>query len=53
MNVEVERKFVCDPDIQKKLKDIGGVVMLWNLMYLYHEHYHSLSYIKYELLFFV
>ncbi|XP_062376644.1 thiamine-triphosphatase isoform X2 [Sardina pilchardus] len=23
MNVEVERKFVCDPDIQKKLKDIG------------------------------
>ncbi|XP_042561039.1 thiamine-triphosphatase [Clupea harengus] len=25
MNVEVERKFVCDPDIQKKLKDIGAV----------------------------
>ncbi|XP_036378424.1 thiamine-triphosphatase isoform X2 [Megalops cyprinoides] len=25
MNVEVERKFVCDPDIQNKLRDIGAV----------------------------
>lgn len=25
MTVEVERKFVCDPDIQERLKDIGAV----------------------------
>ncbi|KAL2085493.1 hypothetical protein ACEWY4_018813 [Coilia grayii] len=25
MNVEVERKFVCDPDIHTKLKDIGAI----------------------------
>lgn len=27
MSVEVERKFVCDPEIHTKLKDIGGMVM--------------------------
>ncbi|KAJ8374887.1 hypothetical protein SKAU_G00054670 [Synaphobranchus kaupii] len=25
MSVEVERKFVCDPDVQNKLRDIGAV----------------------------
>lgn len=30
MSVEVERKFVCDADIQKKLKEIGGLFIVLN-----------------------
>lgn len=33
MSVEVERKFVCDADIQKRLEEVGGVFILHTILY--------------------